>query len=361
MSKTGHDYAPKGKPDPVCRPGEFKFAAVALDHGHIYGQCNGLLEAGGELKWVFDPDPLKIDAFQKKFPQVRVARALEEVLEDPEIQLAAAAAVPCERGPLGITVMRAGKHYFTDKTPFTQLDQLAAARKVAAETGKRYMVYYSERLHVECAVFAGDLIAQGAIGRVVQVLGLGPHRLTAESRPAWFFEKAKYGGILCDIGSHQIEQFLFYSGASDATVTSARVANYANRKYPELEDFGDATLVADNGAASYFRVDWLTPNGLRTWGDGRTIILGTDGYIEMRKYIDVTREDGGDQLFLVNQDDEKHFALAGKVGFPFFGRLILDCLNGTETAMTQKHAFKAAELCLQAQAAAQVITKSIDS
>jgi predicted dehydrogenase len=361
MSKTGHDYAPKGKPDPVCRPGEFKFAAVALDHGHIYGQCNGLLEAGGELKWVFDPDPLKVDAFQKKFPQVRVARALEEVLEDPEIQLAAAAAVPCERGPLGITVMRAGKHYFTDKTPFTQLDQLAAARKVAAETGKRYMVYYSERLHVECAVFAGDLIAQGAIGRVVQVLGLGPHRLTAESRPAWFFEKAKYGGILCDIGSHQIEQFLFYSGASDATVTSARVANYANRKYPELEDFGDATLVADNGAASYFRVDWLTPNGLRTWGDGRTIILGTDGYIEMRKYIDVTREDGGDQLFLVNQDDEKHFALAGKVGFPFFGRLILDCLNGTETAMTQKHAFKAAELCLQAQAAAQVITKSIDS
>ena len=361
MSNTGYDYAPQGKPAPVCRPGEFKFAAVALDHGHIYGQCNGLVEAGGELKWVFDPDPLKVDAFRKKFPQVSVARTLEEVLEDPEIQLAAAAAVPCERGPLGITVMRAGKHYFTDKTPFTQLDQLAAARKVAAETGKRYMVYYSERLHVECAVFAGDLIAQGAIGRVVQVLGLGPHRLTAESRPAWFFEKAKYGGILCDIGSHQIEQFLFYSGASDATVTSARVANYANKKYPELEDFGDATLVADNGAASYFRVDWLTPNGLRTWGDGRTIILGTDGYIEMRKYIDVTRQDGGDQLFLVNQDDEKHFALAGKVGFPFFGRLILDCLNGTETAMTQKHAFKAAELCLQAQAAAQVITKSIDS
>ena len=258
-------------------------------------------------------------------------------------------------------MLRAGKHYFTDKTPFTALTQLADAKKAVAETGKKYMVYYSERLHVECAVFAGDLIEQGAIGRVVQVLGLGPHRLTAESRPAWFFEKAKYGGILCDIGSHQIEQFLFYSGASDAQVTSARVANYANPNYPELEDFGDATLVGNNAAASYFRVDWLTPNGLRTWGDGRTVILGTDGYIEMRKYIDVAREDGGDQLFLVNQDGEKHFSLAGKVGFPFFGRLILDCLNGTETAMTQKHAFKAAELCLQAQAAAQVITKSTDS
>jgi predicted dehydrogenase len=352
---TGYDYAPKGKAEPVCRPGDFKFAAVALDHGHINGQCNGLIEAGAELRWVFDPDPLKVEAFRQTFPQAAVAKSLKQILEDPEIQLIAAAAVPSERGPLGVRVMRAGKHYFTDKTPFTGLGQLAEARRVAAETSKKYMVYYSERLHVECAVFAGDLIEQGAIGRVVQVLGLGPHRLSAEARPSWFFEKAKYGGILCDIGSHQIEQFLFYSGASDATVTSARVANYANKDHPELEDFGDASLVADNGATSYFRVDWLTPDGLRTWGDGRTIILGTAGYIEMRKYIDITREAVGDQLFLVNQHGEQHFALHGKVGFPFFGRLILDCLHGTETAMSQNHAFKAAELCLMAQAAARRI------
>jgi predicted dehydrogenase len=358
MSKTGYDYAPKGKTEPVCRPGDFKFAAVALDHGHINGQCRGLIEAGAELSWVFDPDPLKVESFQKTFPQAKVARSLTQILEDPEIRLIAAAAVPSERGSLGIQVMRTGKNYFTDKTPFTQLAQLGEARKVAAETGKKYMVYYSERLHVECAVFAGDLIEQGAIGRVVQVLGLGPHRLSAKARPPWFFEKAKYGGILCDIGSHQIEQFLFYAGASDATVTSARVANYANKDYPELEDFGDASLVADNGATCYFRVDWLTPDGLRTWGDGRTIVLGTAGYIEMRKYIDITREACGDQLFLVNQDGEQHFALHGKVGFPFFGRLILDCINGTETAMSQQHAFKAAELCLKAQAAARPIEQA---
>jgi predicted dehydrogenase len=355
MSQTGFDYSPKGKPAPVCRPGEFKFAAVALDHGHINGQCSGLIEAGGELSWVFDADPRKVEVFRKAFPQARIASALDQVLDDPEVRLIAAAAVPSERGPLGVRVMRAGKHYFTDKTPFTELAQLAEARRAVAETGKKYMVYYSERLHVECAVFAGDLIGQGAIGRVVHVLGLGPHRLSAAARPAWFFERAKYGGILCDIGSHQIEQFLFYSGPADATVTSARVANYANKEHPELEDFGDAALVADNGATSYFRVDWLTPEGLRTWGDGRTVILGTEGYIELRKYIDVTRTSGGDQLFLVNHTGEQHFALAGKVGFPFFGRLILDCLQGTETAMSQEHAFKAAELCLQAQAMAKRI------
>jgi predicted dehydrogenase len=353
MTQTGYNYSPKGKVEPVCRPGDFKFAAVALDHGHINGQCNGLIEAGAELRWVFDPDPLKVEAFRATFPQAAIAKSLEQILEDPEIRLIAAAAVPSERGPLGTRVMRAGKHYFTDKAPFTEPEQLAEARRVAAETGKKYMVYYSERLHVECAVFAGDLIEQGAIGRVVQVLGLGPHRLSVKARPSWFFEKAKYGGILCDIGSHQIEQFLYYSGATDATVTSARVANYANKDYPELEDFGDASLIAENGATSYFRVDWLTPDGLRTWGDGRTIVLGTEGYIEMRKYIDITRESGGDQLFLVNQQGEQHFALKGKVGFPFFGRLILDCLNGTETAMSQDHAFKAAELCLKAQAAAR--------
>ena len=352
MSQTGYDYAPKGKPKSVCRPGEFLFAAVALDHGHINGQCNGLLEAGAELRWVFEPDAQKVEAFRKSFPMARVARSLDEVLEDPSVNLVAAAAVPSERGPLGTKVMRAGKNYFTDKTPFTTLDQLTEARSVAAETGRKYMVYFSERLHVECAVFAGELVQQGAIGRVVNVLGLGPHRLNAQSRPAWFFEKAKYGGILCDIGSHQIEQFLFFAGASDADVTSARVANYANRQYPELEDFGDATLVADNGATFYFRVDWLTPGGLRTWGDGRTLILGTEGYIEMRKYIDVSREGEGDHLFLVNGEQEQHFALHGKVGFPFFGQLVLDCLNGTEIAMTQEHAFKAAELCLKAQAVA---------
>ncbi|TBL80028.1 Gfo/Idh/MocA family protein [Paenibacillus thalictri] len=350
MQKSdGMNYAPQGKPNPVVSQGEFAFAAVALDHGHIYGMCNGLVEAGADLVKVYDPDPEKVAAFVAKFPQAQAAASLDEILNDPSIKLVAAAAVPSERGPLGVQVMKAGKDYFTDKTPFTKLEQLEEARAVVNETGRKYMVYYSERLHVESAVFAGQLIQDGAIGRVVQVIGTGPHRLNAPSRPEWFFQHDKYGGILCDIGSHQIEQFLFFTGAKDAKVTSSRIANYNNKDYPELEDFGDASLTADNGATSYFRVDWLTPKGLGTWGDGRTIILGTDGYIELRKYIDVARDPKGDQLYLVNHEGEKHYTLGGQVGFPFFGQLILDCINRTENAMTQEHAFKAAELCLIAQ------------
>lgn len=350
MSKgDGMNYAPKGKPSPVVGNGEFAFAAMALDHGHIYGMCNGLIEAGADLKLVFDPDEQKVAAFLKAFPQARAAKSEEEILQDPAVRLVAAAAVPSERGPLGIKVMEHGKDYFTDKTPFTELAQLEAAKRAVERTGRKYMVYYSERLHVESAVFAGQLIEEGAIGRVVQVTGFGPHRLNAPSRPAWFFDKAKYGGILCDIGSHQIEQFLFYAGCQDAKVQASRVANYANKQYPELEDFGDASLIGDNGATNYFRVDWLTPSGLSTWGDGRTIILGTEGYIELRKYVDIARDPAGDQLYLVNCEGERHYSLQGKVGYPFFGNLVRDCLDRTELAMTQAHAFKAAELCLEAQ------------
>jgi len=187
------------------------------------------------------------------------------------------------------------------------------------------------------------------------VLGLGPHRLSKPSRPAWFWERAKYGGILCDIGSHQFEQFLHYSVATDATVANAAVGNFANADHPEFEDFGEASLVGDNGTSNYIRVDWFTPDGLRTWGDGRTVILGTKGYIELRKYVDVGRDAAGDNLILVDGKGEQFINVAGKVGFRFFGELILDCLNRTEKAMTQAHAFKAAELCLKAQAAARVI------
>jgi predicted dehydrogenase len=353
QKSDGMTYAPRGQPRPVVQPGEFAFAAAYLEHGHIYGQCNGLLEAGAELTWVYDPDPKKVEAFRAKYPHVRVARAFEEILDDPSVKLVAAAAVPSDRGPIGCRVMEAGKDYFTDKTPFTELAQLEAAKAAVARTGRKYTVYFSERLHVESAMHATDLVQSGAIGRVIQVLGLGPHRLNKPSRPAWFFEKARYGGILCDIGSHQFEQFLTFSGATDASVAHAAVANYRNADTPEFEDFGEANLIGNNGTTNYVRVDWFTPDGLSTWGDGRTIILGTDGYIELRKYVDVGREASGDHVYLVDAKGEHHIPVAGKVGFPFFGELILDCLNRTEKAMTQAHAFKAAELCLRAQAAAR--------
>lgn len=349
QKSNGMNYAPKGKSKPVCEKGDFVFAAIALDHGHIYGMCNGLIEAGAVLKYVYDEDSEKVKKFCETYPGVVAATSEEEILNDKEVRLVAGAAVVSKRCALGLRVMDYGKDYFTDKAPLTTLEQLELAKAKVKETGLKYAVYYSERLHVESSVFAGQLIKEGAIGKVIQVIGIGPHRLDASSRPDWFFEKEKYGGILCDIGSHQIEQYLYYADVKDATVVRSQVANYNNPKYPELEDFGDAMLVGDNGTTNYFRVDWFTPDGLSTWGDGRAVILGTEGYIELRKYVDIARDLEGDQVYLVNKEGEKHFSVNGQVGFPFFGELILDCLNRTENAMTQEHAFKAAELCIKAQ------------
>ncbi|MBQ6959505.1 MAG: Gfo/Idh/MocA family oxidoreductase [Clostridia bacterium] len=357
---SGMNYAPKGKAKPVVKPGEFVFSAVRLDHGHIYGMCNGLTEAGGTLKYVYDKDPRKVEAFLKAFPQAKPARSEEEALEDRETYMIAGAAVTSQRCELGLKALAAGKDYFTDKAPFTTLDQLASAKEMVKKTNRRYMVYYSERLHVEGAVLAGYMVEQGLIGKVVNVAGFGPHRLMADRRPDWFFIKENYGGILCDIGSHQIEQYLYFAGEEDGKVISSRIANYGNPEHPQLDDFGDCAITGKNGTTNYFRVDWFTPDGLRTWGDGRTLILGTKGYIEIRKYIDVAREnEGGNHVYLVNGDGEKYVNATGVTGCPFFGQLILDSLNRTENAMTQAHAFKAAELCLQAQAQAVDLTPDL--
>jgi len=102
-------------------------------------------------------------------------------------------------------------------------------------------------------------------------------------------------------------------------------------------------------------VDWFTPDGLSVWGDGRTFVLGTEGYIELRKYVDIDREGTGDFVLWADKDGEHSVNVRGRVGFPFFGQLILDCINRTEHAMTQEHALKAAELCVKAQMLARKV------
>lgn len=347
--KDGAGYAPTSDTEKVVGPGEFVIAAAFLDHGHIYGQVNGLRDAGATLKSVYDPDPERLQKFCATYPEVNAVERFEDILNDPAIHMVCSAAIPRERAATGIRVLEAGKDYFTDKSPFTTLQQLAQVRKVVARTGGKYAVYYAERLHNDAAWRAGELIAEGAIGRVLQVLNLAPHRLAKSTRPDWFFDKAAYGGILTDIGSHQVEQFLTYAGCKDATINFARVANFSHPDKPGLEDFGEVSMTGSNGASFYCRVDWYTPEGLRTWGDGRTFIVGTQGTIELRKYLDVAGEAPASKLILVDAQGERAHDCLGETGFPFFGRLILDCLQRSESAMTQEHALRAAELSMLAQ------------
>jgi predicted dehydrogenase len=262
----------------------------------------------------------------------------------------ASAAIPDERGQLGVDVMRHGKDFMSDKPGFTTLAQVELARQVQRETGRIYSVFFSERLGNPVSTKASELVKAGAIGKVVQTMGLGPHRLNLPTRPDWFFQKKRYGGILVDIASHQVDQFLYYTGSTNAEVVSAVVANYNHPQYAELEDFGEMLLRGDGGTG-YMRVDWFTPDGLPVWGDGRLVILGTEGYIETRKYIDIAGREGGCHLFLVNQQGTAYIDCKD-LACPYAGQLLNDIVERTETAMSQAHVFLASELAIKAEMSA---------
>jgi predicted dehydrogenase len=333
------------------KPASIRFAAIGLNHGHIFAQVDLLLRAGAEFVSFYASEPDLVEPFSQAYPQARLAGGAQEILEDESIQLIVSAAIPSQRASLGVAAMQHGKDFMSDKPGFTTFDQLAEARRVQAETGRIYSICYSERFENRAAVRAGELVQAGAIGRVVHTLGLGPHRINLPSRPPWFFRRQQYGGILTDIASHQVDQFLFFTASTQATVVAAQVANYNHPEYPELEDFGEVILQG-NGATGYIRVDWFTPDGLETWGDGRSVLLGTDGYIELRKYCDIAGRTGGEHLFLVDHKGT-HYVDCRNGDLPYGRQLISDIVNRTETAMSQAHCFLASEVALQAQARAR--------
>jgi predicted dehydrogenase len=349
------DLLAAAEPPPALRqgPARIRFAAIGMNHGHINSQVDSTIRGGGELVSYYAPEPELAAAFGRRYPQAKLARGRQEILEDPSIQLVVSAAIPDERAPLGIEVMRHGKDYMADKPGITTLEQLAEVRRVQAETKWIYSIMYSERFENRATVRAGELVKAGAIGPVMQTIGLGPHRLGAATRPPWFFEKERYGGIICDIASHQFDQFLYFTGSTSGEVVASQVGNLHHPQYPGLEDFGDA-MVQGNGGTGYIRVDWFTPAGLPTWGDGRLTILGRDGYIEIRKNVDIGGRAGGNHLFLVDGKGVSHIE-SGSVELPYGRQLVDDVLNRTETAMTQAHCFLATELALRAQKQARVL------
>ena len=331
--------------DQVCDT--VRFAAIGLNHGHIYGQVNLLLRAGGELAAFYAVEPELVARFRETYPQARLAATADEILEDPDIRLVVSAAIPSERARLGIAAMRHGKDFMSDKPGFTRFEDLADARSVQAETGRIYSICFSERLENRATVRALEMVQAGAIGQVVQTIGMGPHRTNLPSRPDWFYRREQYGGILIDIASHQIDQFLMFTDSTGAEVVAAQVANYKHPQYPELEDFGEV-LLRGEGGTGYIRVDWYTPDGLGTWGDGRLTVLGTEGYIEIRKNCDIAGRPGGEHLFLVDQKGT-HYIPCRDVEPPYGRQLIADVLQRTQIAMPQEHPFTVSEIALRAQ------------
>ncbi len=285
-----------------------KFAVCGMSHDHIYGMIGAVQRGGGELVAAWGGEQDKLAQFRKRFPDVKVVETQDEILDDPSVQLVLTSQIASERGPLAVRAMKHGKDFLSDKPGLTTLEQLAEVRKTIAETKRIYAIMYSELLEVKAAVYAGELVRQGAIGKVIQTINIAPHQISqggtgdaggAHPRPDWFWNPDQYGGILCDIGSHQVDQFLFYTGSTEAEVVESQIANVRHPNHPRFQDFGDMVLRGNRGFG-YVRLDWFTPDGLGTWGDGRLFILGTDGYMEVRKYTNVAVSHQGNNLFVVD-------------------------------------------------------------
>ena len=333
-----------------------RFGIIGLDHRHIYEMAGELIAAGMECAgyWPDTSDPRVLEGFRKRFPDLPEVTDRRRLLEDPAIDVIVTASVPCDRAALAVEAMRHGKDVMSDKPGVTSFAQLEAVRQAVAETGRIFSICFSERFQVPAVEQALELVTAGAIGRVVQTVNLAPHRLNAAIRPAWFFDKAAHGGILCDIGSHQIDQFLVFTGSTDPQIVSSSTAGFGDLPAPGFENFGEI-LLRSECATGYVRVDWFTPDGMPTWGDGRMVILGTEGTIELRKYLDIEGRPGTDHLFLADSKGTRHIDCGGRP-FTYFRAFAADVANRTETAMPQEHVFTVCRLALQAQEQAPYLT-----
>jgi predicted dehydrogenase len=361
MDKVKFIESTKKQEQITVDPARIKFAVINIDHPHIYGMTDAIKRGGGELVALFARQPDLTSSFLKKYPEAKLAKSENEILEDLSIQLVLSSGIPDERAPLGIRVMQHSKDYLSDKPGIITLEQLAEVKKVQKETNRIYSILYSERFENKGSEKASKLVKEGAIGHVIQTVNLAPHRIANKFgnsglavRPDWFWDKKRYGGILTDIGSHQFDQYLYFTGSTEAEVLMSQVGNVHHPDKPLFEDFGD-TMLRGNGGVGYIRVDWFTPDALDTWGDGRLTILGTDGYIEVRKYTDIASANkGGNQLYMVNNKEMVHMDCNNEV-LPFGPLFVEDVLNRTETAMTQAHCFLATELALKAQKNAKIL------
>ena len=329
-----------------------RFAVIGLDHNHINGITDTIRRSGGELVSVHSANTEALAAFQKRYEGVKVARGEDEILNDPAIQLVCSAAVPNLRAPLGVRAMRRGKDFLTDKPGITTLEQLAEVRQAVEQTGRMFAIMYG-RLEQRATTHAGSLVKSGAIGRVVQTLQLAPHRVNENTRPDWFWDPELYGGTLCDLGSHQADEFVFFTGSTSVEITASQVANVNYRHRPKFQDWGDM-MFHGNAGFGYFRVDWLTPGGVSAFGDERTFILGTEGYIELRKTIDIAGRPGADHLFLVDQKSARYIDCKN-LPLPFGPQFVGDIVNRTHTAQDQAATLLAMELVLKGQKNARIL------
>ena len=327
-------------------------AVLGIDHGHIFDMLDEMIKEGCNCNYFWtEGSPLTLKEFNKKYPNIKRVENKSDILKDNSIDMVLISSIPKDRADLSIEVLNSGKDVMVDKPGCTTLNQLEDLKRTVKKTGKIWSINFSERFHVAAVAKAEELVAEGKIGKVKQTIGTGPHRQGNYERPDWFYDRQSYGGIITDIGSHQIHQFLVFTNSNEAKINHALVENTTKQDKTGFQDFGEVNLTGNEGHG-YIRLDWFTPDALPTWGDGRLLILGDKGYIEIRKYTDLVKSKTGNHLYYANNEEVNHID-CGDVKLPYFRNLINDVLNRSETACSQELTYLTMELAIQAQELAE--------
>ena len=327
-------------------------AVLGIDHGHIFDMLDEMIKEGCNCNYFWtEGSPLTLKEFNKKYPNIKRVENKSDILKDNTIDMILISSIPKDRADLSIEVLNSGKDVMVDKPGCTTLNQLEDLKRTVKKTGKIWSVNFSERFHVAAVAKAEELVVEGKIGKIKQTIGTGPHRQGNYERPDWFYDRQSYGGIITDIGSHQIHQFLVFTNSNEAKINHSLVENTTKQDQPGFQDFGEVNLTGNQGHG-YIRLDWFTPDALPTWGDGRLLILGDKGYIEIRKYTDLAKSETGNHLYYANNEEINHID-CGDVKLPYFRNLINDVLNRSETACSQELTYLTMELAIKAQELAE--------
>jgi len=329
-----------------------RIALVGADHNHLYEIIDRLVKAGAEA--VAHTAEGQFVEHYSRWQTGSAERSFDDILADDSIDLIVTAAIPNRRASIALAAIEAGKHVISDKPGLTTMDQLDALRSAVADRpGRPWTVLFTERFENRAINEAVRLAQSGAVGTVVHVVGAGPHTMWAERRPDWFWDPEATGGILVDVGSHQVDQFMSITGAvaADVSIVSSMVGNVASAEHPDMQDIGSMTLAAGVVVGDH-RLDYLTARGLGTWGDCRLMIVGTEGAIEARANVDIAGYEGSEHLIVVDAEGTRRVDISGVV-VDWAELALADVADDGEQLMTQQHAIDVTDVCLRARAAAR--------
>lgn len=255
-----------------------RFVGIGFAHGHIDSVVRGFRAMPGvELVGIWDADPHRLADRQAKLG-VPAFADYREMLDATKPHFAAVCPANCDKGDVIAECAARGVHVFADKPLVIRRPDLEKAETAVRRSGIEAWAYLTLRYSPPFYTIA-QRIAGGEIGEVVSVYAAGPHKLNLPMRTREMLDADLNGGVLVDLGSHDIDLARWYIGREPVDV----VATMACRRFTQVPNFYDtaqAFFRFEGNIPAYIEESWLQPDASR--GDRRCLVVGTQGTLEYR-------------------------------------------------------------------------------